>query len=101
MGQLSLGFCLVLGVASFYFHDNREIIVKGKTAAWFQDTNLERVEWVNNILKELWPHVEKLLENLASAPLIPDGKCLMLLLKLVKDFVFRQNDKIGRKGDYV
>ena len=74
MGWLSLVICLIFGVASFYLHDKREIAVKGKTsAAWFQDANLERVEWINKILRELWPHVEKLLENLSSESLLLDG----------------------------
>ena len=74
MGWLSLVICLTLGVASFYFHDKREMGVKGNTsAAWYQDINLERVEWINKILKELWPHVDKLLKNLSSESLLVDG----------------------------
>ena len=48
--------------------------VKGNTsAAWYQDTNLDRVEWINMILKELWPHVDKFLKNLSSESLLVDG----------------------------
>ena len=74
MGWFSLAICLTFGVASFYFHDRREMRVKGNTsAAWYQDTNLERVEWINKILQELWPHLDNFLKNLSSESFLVDG----------------------------
>ena len=94
MGLVSLVICLIFGVASFYFHDKREIIVKGNnSAAWFQDANLERVEWINKILRDLWPHIEKLLENMSSEFLL-DG----MLHQFVQSFMDLCLDKMIRFG---
>ena len=94
MTLVSLVICLIFGVASFYFHDKREIFVKGsKSAAWFQDANLERVEWINRILRGLWPHIENLLENLSSESLL-DG----MFHQFVQSFMDLYLDKMIRFG---
>ena len=80
IGLYSVIISLILGVASFYCPQYKTKISKRRriSAAWLQDNDWERVEWINDILANLWPHFGKLLEKFSSESLLIDGMFLTL-----------------------
>ena len=89
IGLYSVIISLILGVASFYCPQYKTEISKRRriSAAWIQDNNWERAEWINDILANLWPHFEKLLENFSSESLLIDSKFLILRMEIKRLFI--------------
>ena len=89
IGLYSVIISLILGVASFYCPQYKTEISKRRriSAAWIQDNNWERAEWINDILANLWPHFEKLLENFSSESLLIDSKFLILRMDIKRLFI--------------
>ena len=84
IGLYSVIISLILGVVSFYCPPYKTEISKRRrvSAAWIQDNDWERVEWINDILANLWPHFEKLLEKFSSESLLIDSKFITLLMEI-------------------
>ena len=89
IGLYSVIISLILGVASFYCPQYKTEISKRRriSAAWIQDNDWERAEWINDILANLWPHFEKLLENFSSESLLIDSKFLILRMEIKRLFI--------------
>ena len=89
IGLYSVIISLILGVASFYCPQYKTEISKRRriSAAWIQDNDWERAEWINDILANLWPHFEKLLENFSSESLLIDSKFLILRMDIKRLFI--------------